>query len=105
MIQVPSSVAPGGRPSLTRSSAAPTGRTASLCPTSHLPDRRPVTSVRSGAAMTAPGLAVSLSHVEGLSRPRQADLLELARTVEAAGAAQLVLSEHVVLGARITGHP
>jgi probable F420-dependent oxidoreductase len=53
----------------------------------------------------AAGLAVSLSHIEGLSGPKQADLLALAREVDAAGAAQIVLSEHVVLSANITGHP
>jgi probable F420-dependent oxidoreductase len=50
-------------------------------------------------------LAVPLSHLEGLSRPGQADLLAIAVAAERGGADQLVLSEHVALGAVLDGHP
>jgi probable F420-dependent oxidoreductase len=64
-------------------------------------------SVKEWSAMGGDGvrLAVTLSHLEGISAPKQQDLLTLARDAEDAGAAQLVLSEHVVLAAEITGHP
>jgi probable F420-dependent oxidoreductase len=50
-------------------------------------------------------LAVTLSHLDGWARPRQADLLDLARTADRAGVDQIVLSEHVVLAQVVTGHP
>jgi probable F420-dependent oxidoreductase len=50
-------------------------------------------------------LAVALSHIDGLSRPGQADLLSLAVAAERAGADQVVLSEHVALPAVVLGHP
>ena len=50
-------------------------------------------------------LAVSLSHLEGLSRPAQADLLAIAVSAERGGVDQLVLSEHVALGSVVEGHP
>jgi probable F420-dependent oxidoreductase len=51
------------------------------------------------------GLAVTLSHLDGISAPRQADLLALARAADEAGVMQIVLSEHVVLARVIAGHP
>ena len=50
-------------------------------------------------------LAVPLSHLHGLSRPAQADLLAIATAAERGGADQLVMSEHVALGTVIDGHP
>ncbi len=50
-------------------------------------------------------LAVALSHVEPQVGPRLERFLELAREVEAGGADAVVLSEHVLLAAVITGHP
>ena len=54
---------------------------------------------------TTLGLAVTLSHIEGLSAPRQEHLLDLARVADGAGVDQIVLSEHVTLARVITGHP
>jgi probable F420-dependent oxidoreductase len=51
------------------------------------------------------GLAITLSHIEGLSGRRQQHLLELARMADQAGVDQIVLSEHVTLAGVITGHP
>jgi probable F420-dependent oxidoreductase len=53
----------------------------------------------------AVGLAVTLSHLDGISAPRQQDLLALARAADEAGVSQIVLSEHVVLARVIAGHP
>lgn len=50
-------------------------------------------------------LAVALSHIGGLSRPGQGDLVSLALAAERAGADQVVLSEHVSLPAVVRGHP
>lgn len=50
-------------------------------------------------------LAVALSHVEPQVGPHLERFLELAREAEAAGVDQVVLSEHVLLAAEITGHP
>jgi probable F420-dependent oxidoreductase len=55
--------------------------------------------------MTRTRLAVSLSHIDRLGRAGQAGLLSLAVAAEEAGVDQVVLSEHVVLAAEITGHP
>jgi probable F420-dependent oxidoreductase len=52
-----------------------------------------------------PAVAVALSHVEPQVGPHLERLLELAVAVEAAGADQVVLSEHVILADVITGHP
>jgi probable F420-dependent oxidoreductase len=48
---------------------------------------------------------VALSHIDGLSRPGQADLLALAQAADRAGADQVVLSEHVTLPGVVLGHP
>jgi probable F420-dependent oxidoreductase len=50
-------------------------------------------------------LAVTLSHIDTLSRPGQADLLALAAAADRAGADQLVLSEHVTLPGVVESHP
>ncbi len=57
------------------------------------------------AENSSPRIAVALSHVEPQVGPHLERMLELARAVEAAGADQLVLSEHVILADVITGHP
>jgi probable F420-dependent oxidoreductase len=53
----------------------------------------------------AVGVAVTLSHLDGVSASKQQNLLPLARVADEAGAAQIVLSEHVVLAKVISGHP
>src|SRR5258708_12303529 len=55
--------------------------------------------------MVRPRVSVFLSHLEGLSGPNQEHLMDIARAVDASGVDQLVLSEHVALAAKITGHP
>jgi probable F420-dependent oxidoreductase len=49
-------------------------------------------------------VAITLSHLGHLSRPGQADLLEVARAADRAGIDQLVVSEHVVLTERPVLH-
>ena len=52
-----------------------------------------------------PKLAVTLSHIDSISGPGQADLLAMAAAADRAGVDQLVLSEHVTLPAVVTSHP
>jgi probable F420-dependent oxidoreductase len=52
-----------------------------------------------------PKLAVTLSHIDSISGPGQADLLAMAAAADRAGADQLVLSEHVTMPAVVTSHP
>src|SRR3954452_14423941 len=52
-----------------------------------------------------PKLAVALSHIDGLSRPGQADLVALAVAADRAGDDQVVLSEHVTLPGVVLRHP
>lgn len=52
-----------------------------------------------------PAISIALSHVEPIVGPHCERLLDLARAVEASGAEQIALSEHVTLAHVITGHP
>src|SRR4051794_11476814 len=57
-------------------------------------------------AMTQPPkLSVTLSHIDSISGPGQADLLAMAAAADRAGVDQLVLSEHVTLPAVVNSHP
>ena len=54
--------------------------------------------------MTLPKLAVFASHMEAVTGDHGERLVEMARVIEAAGADQFVLSEHVVLARDIEAH-
>lgn len=50
-------------------------------------------------------LAIGITHLDDVLGPDPNALLEVARTVDELGFAQLVLSEHVVMGTATPGHP
>jgi probable F420-dependent oxidoreductase len=50
-------------------------------------------------------LAIGITHLDHVVGPEPGALLEVARTVDELGFAQLVLSEHVVMGRATPGHP
>jgi probable F420-dependent oxidoreductase len=50
-------------------------------------------------------LAIGITHLDHVLGPEPAALLDVARTVDELGFAQLVLSEHVVMGKATPGHP
>src|SRR5262245_59270985 len=74
----------------------------------HAGDAPERAGLETGTASGARGrlrLAVTLSHLDTWTAPKQAGRRPLARAAGRAGVDQVVLSEHVPLARVITGHP